>query len=40
MMQPEVLRDADLAAVVAAWPNLPDAVKAGIVAMVKAAGGK
>jgi len=27
----------DLAAVVAAWPELPEALKAGIVAMVKAA---
>ncbi len=27
----------DLAAVVAAWPSLPEAIKAGIVAMVKAA---
>ena len=27
----------DLAAVVAAWPELPEAIKAGIVAMVKAA---
>jgi len=26
-----------LAAVVAAWPDLPDAIRAGIVAMVKAA---
>jgi hypothetical protein len=26
----------DLAAVVKAWPTLPDALKAGIVAMVKA----
>ncbi|MCX5673260.1 MAG: hypothetical protein NTU94_18245 [Planctomycetota bacterium] len=30
----------DLAAVISAWPCLPDALKAGIVAMVKAAGGK
>jgi len=29
-----------LAAVVSAWPALPEALKAGIVAMVKAAGGK
>jgi len=29
---------AGLAEVVAAWPTLPEAVKAGIVAMVKAAG--
>jgi len=27
----------ELAAVVAAWPGLPEAIKAGIVAMVKAA---
>jgi hypothetical protein len=30
---------ADLAAVVRAWPSLPAAVKAGIVALVKAARG-
>ena len=30
--------DADLAAVVGAWADLPQAIKAGIVAMVKAAG--
>jgi hypothetical protein len=29
--------DPDLAAVMAAWPELPDAIRAGIVAMVKAA---
>jgi hypothetical protein len=29
--------DPDLAAVVAAWDRLPEAVRAGIVAMVKAA---
>ena len=29
--------DPDLAAVVTAWPGLPEAIKAGIVAMVKAA---
>ena len=29
----------DLAAVVEAWPNLPEALRAGIVAMVKASGG-
>jgi hypothetical protein len=29
--------DPGLAAVVAAWPDLPDAIRAGIVAMVKAA---
>jgi hypothetical protein len=29
----------DLAAVIKAWPGLPEAVKAGIVAMVKATGG-
>lgn len=30
---------ADLAEVMASWPDLPEAVKAGIVAMVKAAKG-
>ena len=29
----------DLAAVVAAWPELPEAIKAGILAMVRAASG-
>jgi hypothetical protein len=29
--------DADLAAVVDAWPELPSAIKAGILAMVRAA---
>ena len=29
-------KDPDLAAVVDAWPDLPEALKAGIVAMVKA----
>ncbi len=32
--------DADLAAVNAAWPTLPEALKAGILAMVKAASGR
>src|SRR5271157_4857157 len=32
--------DPDLAAVVAAWPSLPEALKAGIVAMVGAATGR
>ena len=32
-----VRSDADLAAVVEAWASLPDAMKAGILAMVKAA---
>ena len=31
--------DADLQAIIDAWPGLPEAVKAGILAMVKAAGG-
>ena len=31
--------DPDLSAVVSAWPQLPSALKAGIVAMVKAADG-
>ncbi len=30
--------DPDLAAIVAAWPTLPEPIKAGIVAMVKASG--
>jgi len=33
------LKDPDLEAVVSAWPQLPSALKAGIVAMVKAADG-
>ena len=32
--------DPDLAAVVDAWPDLPEAIRAGILAMVKAALGK
>jgi len=32
-----IVADPNLAAVVAAWPELPEAIKAGIVAMVKAA---
>jgi hypothetical protein len=35
----DVPDDPDLVAVVAAWPTLPGPVKAGIVAMVRAAGG-
>jgi hypothetical protein len=31
--------DPDLVAIVGAWPTLPEPVKAGIVAMVRAAGG-
>jgi hypothetical protein len=34
-----VVPDPDLAAVVAAWPELPESIKAAIVAMVKAAKG-
>jgi hypothetical protein len=33
----DVVADTDLAAVVDAWPALPEAIKAGILAMVKAA---
>jgi len=29
----------DLAAVVEAWPKLPEAIRAGILAMIRAAGG-
>ena len=36
---PEPAPDADLAKVIQAWPKLPEAVKAGVLAMVKAAGG-
>ena len=32
--------EADLAAVIDAWPKLPEAVRAGIVAMVRAADGR
>ena len=32
--------DADLAAIIDAWPALPGAIKAGILAMVKAASEK
>jgi hypothetical protein len=31
--------DPDLAALVGAWPTLPDAIRAGIMAMIRAAGG-
>jgi hypothetical protein len=37
---PATPTESDLAAVVAAWPDLPPAVRAGIVAMVRAAAGK
>ena len=33
-------QDSDLAAVIEAWDHLPEAIRAGIVAMVKAASGK
>jgi hypothetical protein len=41
MIDPHLIHDTcqtdpDLAAVVAAWPELPEAIRAGIVAMVKA----
>ena len=32
--------DPDLAAIVAAWPELPQAIRSGILAMVRAASGK
>lgn len=32
--------DPELAAVVAAWPDLPPAIRAGVLALVRAAGGK
>ena len=32
----ETISDANLAIVIAAWPKLPESVRAGIVAMVKA----
>ena len=34
-----ILIDADLRSIIEAWSKLPDAAKAGIVAMVPAAGG-
>jgi len=34
---PRLPDDPDLAAVVAAWPDLPDALRAGILAIIKAA---
>ena len=35
-VQPEALRDPDLAIIVHRWDSLPEAVRAGIVAMVEA----
>jgi len=32
------LKDPDLGAIIDAWPGLPDAIKAGILAMVRTAG--
>jgi hypothetical protein len=37
LIQDTCKTDPDLAAVVAAWPELPDAIKAGIGAIVRAA---
>ncbi|MEE9295236.1 MAG: hypothetical protein V3W34_09805 [Phycisphaerae bacterium] len=34
----DIEKDPEFAAVVEAWPTLPEAVKAGIVAMVRASG--
>jgi len=36
LRQHDVTTYPDLAAVVEAWPDLPEAIKAGLVAMVKA----
>jgi hypothetical protein len=36
LTSPPLVADADLAALIATWSILPDAIKAGIVAMVKA----
>ena len=36
---PNLPTDPELAAVVAAWPDLPPAIRAGVLALVKAAGG-
>jgi hypothetical protein len=33
-----MIADADLRTIVEAWPNIPPAMRAGILAMVKAAG--
>ncbi len=35
-VQPEALGDADLRMVVEAWPTLPEAIRAGVLAMVRA----
>jgi hypothetical protein len=40
MNDSESVSDPDLAIVIAAWPRLPRALRAGIVAMVKAAAGR
>jgi hypothetical protein len=32
--------DADLQAIIEAWPKLPEAIRAGILAMIRAAGGQ
>jgi hypothetical protein len=37
---PATPTDPDLAAVIAAWPNVPPAIRAGILAMVKSSNGE
>ena len=39
-LSPPMIADEDLQALVAAWPALPEPIKAGILAMVKASGSR